>query len=316
MSDKAVASAAVHHPGPDPMTPLQQAALDYVTAGLHILALTGKKPNGRVHGESWSYEDSFHGAPATEAEWEAMGTAFSERMGTTGIAILIPPGFLVADVDSERAAALLAELGFVSSEDTIAAQTKNGLHIWFVWPEADRNRWLGDGQEPNPGRTLLFKGLGGYVVAPPSLHFGADGEVDGTYTWGTPLVVGDRLFMPDILPAGARDRFRVDDQFNATKPPKEQVAHFNVLPEEGKRWWEWAPVWSYATEGLEKAIEKAADGNQNNVIHWAAMTAREEGVPYDLAMERLLAAAIKGGHPRSRARDTIRGAYKRAARGC
>lgn len=297
-------------------TPLQQAALDYLSAGLHILALTGKKPNGRVHGDNWSYDDSFHGTLDSEEEWEAIGTAFSERTGTTGIAILIPPGMLVADVDSERAADLLLDLGFGASEDTIAAKTKNGLHIWFVAPGADRNRWLGDGQEPNPGRTLLFKGLGGYVVAPPSLHFGADGEVDGTYTWGNPLVVGGRLQFPDIIPPDAVEKFKRQDLWTEDRQAhKQATTTFTMTPAEGVPWWQWEKVYSYQTEGLERAIIDAPDGNQNNVIHWAAMTCREEGVPYDVAMERLLAAAIKGGHPKQRARDTIRGAYKRAPRG-
>lgn len=297
------------------MTPLQDAALDYLGAGLHLLALTGKRPNGRVHGESWSWDDSFNGEPASAAEIEAVITAFSAEQGTTGIAILIPPDFLVADVDTERAAALLVELGAEPNEDTIGAKTKNGLHIWFWYPGADRNRWLGDGQQPDPGRTLLFKGLGGYVVAPPSLHFAADGEPDGTYEWGAnPLVVGGVLRMPDILPAKAREIFKAEEQYEGIKAPKAAMTTFEQTYVEGVPWWEWPKTWHYGLEGLERTIENAADGNQNNVIHWAAMTAREEGVPLKVAMERLMAAATKGGHPRSRARDTIKGAYKRAPR--
>lgn len=295
-------------------TPLQQAAVEYVAAGLHILALTGKKPNGRVHGESWSWEDSFWADPEHPINSDDRITIeqmFDASMGTTGIAILIPRDFLVADVDSERAANLLLALGYQPDSASIAAQTKNGLHVWFWWPGADRNRWLGDGQLPEPTRTLLFKGHGGYVVAPPSSHFGPDGEVDGSYTWGTPLVAEGRMFLPDPLPEGARRRFEADDQFAAAAPPKEQMTTFTLKPAPGVPWYLWEKEWSYGLEGLERAIEKAADGNQNNVIHWAAMTAREEGVPFEVAMERLLAAAIRGNHPRNRARDTIRGAYKR-----
>lgn len=297
-------------------TDIQVAALEYVGAGLRIIALTGKRPNGRVHGESWSWEDSFHGIPETEAEWEAIGMAFSESMGTTGIAILIPPDFLVADVDSDRAAQLLLDLGFERQNDsTPIAQTKNGLHVWFWWPGADRNRWLGDGQEPDPGRTLLFKGLGGYVVAPPSLHFDAAGVIDGTYSWVTPLVSGGAMFMPDVLPSLARERFTMEDQYVATKPDKEAMAHFNMEPVEGVPWYQWKPVWDYQTAGLEKAIETAAMHNQNNLIHWAAMTCLDEGVPYEIAYERLMAAALRGNHPKDRARATIRGAYKRSRNG-
>jgi len=300
------------------LSDLQTAAVEYAKAGLHILALTGKRPNGRVHGESWSWEDSFYGAPDNEAERDALWQAFSDQVGTTGIAILIPENFYVADVDSERAAELLLELGWLPQDDAVVAKTKNGLHIWFWCPGANKNRWLGDGEQPDPGRTLLFKGFGGYVVAPPSLHFDADGDEDGTYEWVFPLVSGGSLlYMPDVLPESVRVKFEAADQWAGLKAvlPKPEVTSFVVAYEEGKPWWLWPKTWSYGLEGLEKAIINAADGNQNNVIHWAAMTARDEGVPYEVSMTRLLAAAIQGGHPRSRARDTIKGAYKRAPRG-
>jgi hypothetical protein len=293
------------------MPDLLQPALDYLAAGLHILALTGKKPNMRVHGEHWSWEDSFWGTP--EGTQEAKLTqAFSEKSGTTGIAILIPENFLVADVDTDAAASLLLELGFKASDETIAAQTKNGVHIWFWFPGASKNRWLGNAIER---RILLFKGFGGYVVAPPSIHFDTFGNEDGSYGWITPLVVDGMAQFPDILPGEAGQRLLAEDQFDAIKPEREAMAHFTVAPADGVAWWLWEKHWNYNTEGLERAIETAADGNQNNLIHWAAMTCREEGIPLDTAMDRLMAAAKRGNHPLNRARDTIRGAYKRAPRG-
>ena len=294
------------------MTDLFEPALDYLRAGLHILALVGKKPNPRVHGDHWSWDDSFHGVPLP-AEQAHLRNSF-DGSGTTGIAILIPPGFLVADVDSERAAQLLVDLGFEATDETVCAKTKNGLHIWFWAPGQERNRWLGDGDVrlPMPTRTLLFKGHGGYVVAPPSLHFDAENEVDGVYEWVTPLVVNDTAQFPDLLPAGAQRRMKAEDQYAAAAPPREAMRYFVMVPADGVPWWLWEKRWDYQTEGLERAIETAADGNQNNVIHWAAMKCREEGVPYEIAMERLMAAAERGKHPARRARDTIRGAYKRS----
>jgi hypothetical protein len=296
-----------------PDTTLLDAALDYLAAGMHILALTGKKPNVLVHGDSWSWENSFWGVP--QGTDLAKLTANFTGKGTTGIAILIPPGFHVADVDTDRAAELLLECGFTASDETIAAQTKNGIHVWFWEPDADRNRWLGDGKEPNPGRTLLFKGFGGYVVAPPSAHFNNDGEKDGVYEWINPLVVDGVAQMPDTLPAEARRRFhRADVWAEVRSSDAQPVSHFTLVPAEGVAWWLWEKKWEYQTAGLERAIETAADGNQNNVIHWAASVCRDEGVPYDIAMERLMEAAKRGNHPQERARSTIRGAYKRARR--
>lgn len=296
------------------MTELLDAALDYLAAGLHILALTEKRPNALVHGESWSWDDSFHGAPESEQEMEHLIRSFSGR-GTTGIAILVPPQFYVADVDSERAADLLLECGFAAAPDTVAAQTKNGIHVWFWDPDADKNRWLGDGQEPNPNRTLLFKGFGGYVVAPPSAHFDSNGQQDGTYQWIGPLVVDGLAQFPDILPAEARRRLHRQDAWSEIRDQnRDQVTHFTMEPVEGVSWWLWEKTWDYNTDGLVQAIINAAEGNQNNVIHWAACVCRDEGVPREIAMERLMEAARLGNHPLNRARDTIRGAYKRERR--
>lgn len=298
----------------DHMTDLFEPALDYLRAGLHILALNGKRPSALAHGDHWSWDDSFHGVPLG-VEQDHLRNIF-QNPKVTGIAILIPPGFLVADVDSERAAQLLVDLGFEATEETVCAKTKNGLHVWFWAPGQERNRWLGDGnvKEENPTRTLLFKGHGGYVVAPPSLHFDDKGIVDGVYEWITPLVVDGVAQFPDQLPFKVAQRMKAEDQYAAAKPEREAMQFFTMTPADGVPWWLWEKHWDYQTEGLERAIETAADGNQNNVIHWAAMKCREEGVPYEIAMERLMAAAERGNHPRIRARDTIRGAYKRAAR--
>lgn len=299
-----------HSRRPDLMHQVQQAAIEYVAAGLHILALSGKKPNGRVHGESWSWEDSFWSdTELTPADWEAIEQAFDPAQGTTGIAILIPEDFVVADVDTDDAAELLLSLGYAPDEGSIVAKTRNGLHIWFWAPGISKNRWLT--AQFYRGHTkveqrLLFKGFGGYVVAPPSEH--PDG---GTYAWGTPLVADGKRYMPDILPEQAREKFAAEDQFAAAQPPKEKMTTFHMEPVEGVPWWQWPVVMEYRLAGLEHAIETAADGNQNNVIHWAALTAKEEGVPFNVAMDRLMAAAERGHHPKDRASDTIKGAYKR-----
>src|SRR3990172_5705138 len=155
------------------MTPLTEAAAEYVGAGLHVLALTRKRPNGRFH-EEWSYENSIHGTIQSDADIEGLEAVFGHA-STTGVAILIPPAVLVADVDTEEAAALFLELA-AGLPDTPVGKTPNGLHVWYHVPAADGTVWLG-------GRTLLFKGMGGYVAAPPSRHFDEDGKEDCVYTW-------------------------------------------------------------------------------------------------------------------------------------
>ena len=286
---------------------LGTAALDYMRAGLHVLALDGKRPNARIHGDHWSWDDSFWGEPDGIMEMAALERAFERSSGTTGIAILIPEHFLVADVDTEEAGALFAELGGQITNETVASVTKNGIHVWYYAPGASRNRWLGS-------RTLLLKGFGGYVVGPPSLHFGPDGEQDWVYRWGdSPLVVGGRLQQPEDIPPAMAKMLQTSEAMEAAmEKDRPATATWEYKPVSGVPWYQWDREFTYNIGGLEQAIIHAADGNQNNVIHWAAMTAREEGVPLDVSMTRLLAAAEKGGHPRRRAIDTIRGAYKRA----
>lgn len=287
------------------MTALSDAAREYVDAGLHILALTGKRPSAKYHAE-WDYENSIHGKPETPEEEAALAAIFEHRT-TTGIALLIPPHVLVADIDTEAAASLYMELAGGLPE-TPSAQTKNGLHVWFLEPRAERSIWLGE-------RTLLFKGYGGYVVAPPSQHFDDDGHPDAVYTWLNPLVQDGMVRDMDWLPEQIGERVRTllmfaDKERPDFRDPDEERWSVGIrLKPTLALWREWPLA------GLCRAIEEAADGNQNNVIHWAAMTAMEEGVPYEEAMRQLLAAALRGGHPERRARTTIAGAYKRRSRG-
>lgn len=281
---------------------LGQHALEYLRAGLHLLALSGKRPNPVYH-EHWDWQNSIHGLPETEEQYDALGRVFSGS--TTGIAILIPEHFLVADVDSEVAAGLFMELaGELPHVPT--SRTKNGLHLWFYAPGAAGSVWLGD-------RALLFKGYGGYVVAPPSAH--PDG---GRYEWIEPLVADGRLVGLEPLPQKIADRMRVNAFFEDQRRERNESTSMWTMQAEriGDGPWSWAAgtlKFSFAWDltGLERAIETAPEGNQNNLIAWAALTAQEEGVPYSVAMDRLLAAAVKGGHPSHRAKTTIKGVYQR-----
>lgn len=289
------------------MNDLTFAALDYLGRGHHILALTGKRPNTRYHGKDadgnggWSWDLSIHGYPESDEEVAALAEVF-EHPSTTGVAILIPPHVLVADVDTEDAAVLFMELAG-AVPDTVISKTPNGLHLWFFTPGETAGMWLG-------GRTLLFKGFGGYVAAPPSAHFSSDGVVDGVYEWVASFDDG-----MDSLPAGIEERLRFEKALSALSPVKTMDSGtFAVVPtDDAGRWTR--KLWpSWHIDGLCRAIREAPDGNQNNIIAWAAMQARDEGVPFDIAMPLLLTAAVDGGHPRERARATIKGAFTRKAR--
>lgn len=273
------------------MSDLRTAASDYLRGGYHLLALRGKRPHPQYHKE-WSWENSIHGDP--DEGTVTLDSVFTEDPTVTGIAILIPEHVLVADIDTPEAAQLFREIVGDIPRNTAIARTTKGLHVWYVAPGAHGSRWLGD-------RALLFKGFGGYVAVEPSAHFTDDTltEQDGTYTWASPLADG-LSFLPDAF----TERFAVLDRVAELRPKKsdEDMVRFEV---DG---WNWHPT--YALDGLASAIETAKDGNQNNVIYWAACVARDGGVPYEVCMETLLAAALRGKHPRSRAISSIKGAYK------
>ena len=94
---------------------LTEAALGYLRLEMHLLALTEKRPNPRYHSKGeddevgWSWDKSIHGWPETDADLHALEEVFTHP-STTGVAILIPMHVLVADVDTEEAAVLFAEL--------------------------------------------------------------------------------------------------------------------------------------------------------------------------------------------------------------
>lgn len=296
------------------MNDLTQAALSYLEAGHHIIALTQKRPSTKFHSRpddetpGWSWDRSIHGVPETDEDLAGLAEVFEDPT-TTGVAILIPPHMLVADIDTEEAAVLFEHLTSDDSDpyETQVAKTTKGLHVWYMAPGADQSVWLG-------GRTLLFKGFGGYVAAPPSRHFDSNGVQDGVYTW---LREGGIDFLPDGI--------RLYTERMAAEAAKAPKRAFETEFRTMKAVWTELPASlaagtlrfaaDYHMEGLCKAITGAADGNQNNMIAWAAMQARDEGVPFAVAMPQLLEAAIKGGHPRERALTTIRGAFTRRPRG-
>jgi hypothetical protein len=282
------------------MHDLTRAAISYLAAGHHLLALTGKRPNTKYH-QGWDWDRSIHGLPESAEDEDRLNDIFADKT-TTGVAILIPENVLVADIDTEAAASLFQSM---SDEvpNTQTGKTPNGLHLWFLAPGANGSQWLGD-------RTLLFKGYGGYVVAPPSAHFNEYGQQDGVYEW-----IGGWGVI-DWLPEKIDERLKAQRALTATEPVKtsEGGAFLFVPTDEDGRWT--GQGWgAWHIEGLCRAIIDAPEGNQNNMIAWAAMQARDEGVPFPTAMTQLLAAALEGNHPKHRAEATIRGAYKRVRRG-
>lgn len=285
-------------------TDLTEAALQYLANGHRLLALHEKRPNNRWHGRpadsdepGWSWERSIHGTPETDEDRAGVAAIFDDPT-TTGIAILIPPGALVADIDTPEAAAIYMEHAPDWPPETCISRTPNGFHVWFLAPGFDSGVWLG-------GKNgLLFKGLGGYVAAPPSAHFNDDGVQDGVYEWArlTPTLAP--------LPEGIA-RALADARAIASLTP--------VRYADGERdspmGWGWIDgkfmLWDMGLDGILKAVRESEEGNRNNMLAWAALTAAEEGYTLNLAMPSLLKAALDAGLTRRESVTTIRAAFKR-----
>lgn len=280
------------------MTELADAALDYTRRGYHVLALHHKRPNNKFH-ENWDYENSIHGTPADAAEEVELRAIFDDP-STTGVAILIPQHMLAADIDTEDAARLYMALAGKLPE-TVTAKTVKGLHVWSWAPGADQSYWLGQ-------RTLLFKGFGGYVAAPPSRHFTQDGVEDGVYTWLEDFDTGfDSI--PDAIWANIQVSHSAGEMSQAfrddAKASREwiEVQHDDA----GKL----VLIRRIGIEGVIAAVTNAKEGNRNNMLAWASMTCQEEGVPFDKAYELLMAAARSVGLQTDESRTTIKSAYRR-----
>jgi hypothetical protein len=284
------------------MTELTDAATAYLNAGLQVIALTGKRPNTAFHPNGLL--DPISGSVETDEDRALLAKVF-EAPETTGIGILIPEHYLVADVDTDAAAALLASYSHDIATPT--AKTRNGLHVWFFAPGAKQSHWLNS----NGVKTLLLRGAGSYVAAPPSVH--PDG---GVYAWLWPLVVngmiGGDSDIPGLadLPEGIAEVLRAADVLAQGTMRKTSSTLWQLTYEDGK--------FSLHTEAcdpdvapLARAVAEAKEGNRNNMLAWAAMTAAEEGISIDVAMPPLTEAALKAGLDARETKTTIRQAYRR-----
>lgn len=83
-----------------------------------------------------------------------------------------PSGLLVVDVDGDEAAETWTRIAGSNGgyQSTLTAKTGNGFHIYFTGP--------GRSSAGRLGRRIDTRGVGGYVVAPPSIH-----ESGHMYRW-------------------------------------------------------------------------------------------------------------------------------------
>ena len=167
------------------LSPLGQAAVDYARRGYWVFPCEprGKKPLGRLvpHGLNQASND-----PAVIADWWT-------KQPNANIGISCGPSKLVVvDVDprhggDESIRDLMAK--YPEMDDTLTGETGGGgWHLCFLAPAVPISNSTGS---LAPG--LDVRGVGGYIVAPPSIH--PDGKA---YEWMAGYGIEEKL--PAKLP--------------------------------------------------------------------------------------------------------------------
>lgn len=290
------------------MDSLVTAAKEYLNAGLSIIALSGKMPNGKVHPhglneplsgairphtEPWGYN---YDSDCEGCQDDDLIEKVFNHEDTTGIGIVLGNGLCVVDIDGEDGAKTFTEL--VPREawrHTASVSTGRGMHLYFMRFLETRTTKLGE--------KLDLKGVGGYVAAPPSLH------PSGTrYEWMVPLLVDGRVCV-EYLPDELEEFLRAREILNDTKVRREPASMFTMDPT--TKPWTWARVdVDVNLSGLVNTVVNSKDGERNNVLNWAAYRAMEDGVPYTDALRELGAAAADAGLEAQEIQQTIRSAYR------
>lgn len=272
--------------------PLTEAAAEYLTMGLSVIALSGKTPNVRLHRHG--LHDPLVGAPESDEDI-AFIASYMEHADTTGVAIVIPYPYVVVDIDGEEGAVQWQDLNGTGHADTFlsaswVAVTGRGLHLWYSSVEPTGTIKLGS--------KLDLKGQGGYVAAPPSLH-----ENGKRYEW----LVAPGAQAPFEAPEPLARRIHLHNR-DKERAIVGKAAH---KPLRGPRYQEGDTVF-YAQsgfDGLYTAVQTAIEGNRNNMLHWAAMTLAEEGA-ISSDFEDLQRAALEVGLDPVEVKRTIRSALR------
>ncbi len=250
---------------------LYEAGIGYLRAGLSILALTGKAPNGAFHPKgatpAW-----LPFAPGDEARWQKA----CNHAQTSGVGLIIPEHLCVVDVDGEEGAVSLQELIGPLSDRGGVARTGRGLHLWFQSPYVIPSMKLAP--------KLEIKGHGGYVAAPPSMH----PDLGVRYEWLWPLVNEHGVVEADWLPEAIEGIYELRQEAS----PLAFEVHGGSI------------------DSLAQHLKRQEPGGRNDTLYWAACRARDEGTPLAEALASLSAAALAAGLTKRETTSTIRSAYR------
>lgn len=259
--------------------PLPDAARTLAEGGVPVFPC-------RHRGKEPRTEHGFHDA-STEPRQVA---AWWRRWPTANIGVPTGAvsGFEVVDVDVHPGGTGYAgfgraqRAGLIDGWAALVRSPSGGLHAYYPRTPGDPHRsWQA------PTAHVDFRGDGGYIVVPPSIVVGRNGE--RSYT-----VIASAT--SDALPVDARALRELLDPRPAPSPwtgPRDGVGDLD--PERLARW-----------------VAARGEGERNRALFWAACRAAEAGVSPADAHAVLGPAAERAGLPVPEITTTIRSAYRTA----
>jgi hypothetical protein len=237
--------------------PLGHAAMFYAGAGIPVHPLL---PGRKVPATKNGFKDATTDLQRVRDYWQRhphhnIGTATGQK-------------FDVLDVDTKdgrpgsESLTRLRIVGLTVGAWAAAATPSGGRHILFV-PS-------GDGNHGNKASGLDFRGIGGYIAAPPSV------TPQGVYQW--------EFADPDARGRAFNWQAAMEHLWGpAPRPEHRPTSEPSDIG------------------GLAAFVQAAAQGERNNALYWAACRAHEDGLPID----QLQAAAEAAGLPAAEAARTI-----------
>jgi hypothetical protein len=256
-----------------------EAAAAYATAGLAVFPCTpgAKRPLTR-HG----YLDSTASIRQVEQWWHRWPEA------NIGLPTGEPGGFDVLDIDVHPAGSGFAALararraGLVEGWAHLVRTPSGGLHLYFpIDEQRPHDSWA------LPQAHVDFRGVGGYVVVPPSQVITDDGQrgyrliVSGRQTRRLDATALRRLLAPEPRP----------------RPP-----------------WRAPATGAGGGERLAAWLAAQPEGNRNRALFWAACRQAEAGIPEDQAQHVLGPAAARIGLGDREIEATLASAYRTLGR--
>ena len=260
---------------------LAQAAAAYAAAGVPVFpCVPGTKRPLTRHGFTEASTD-----PQRVAQWWQRWPE-----ANIGVPTGWPNGFDVLDIDVHRSGSGFPALrrarqaGLVDGCAALIRSPSSGVHLYFPGAE-DR----GQASWALARAHVDFRGVGGYVIGPPSQVLTADGR-----RRGYALLATGR----DPRPLDARALRRLF----APAPRRPRVARSGVDRSGG------------SGQRLAAWLALQAEGNRNRALYWAACRQAEAGVSEDEARHVLGAAAARTGLGEREIEATLASAFRTLGR--